>query len=64
MAVISERNFLPNIFKTWLRTRLKAFLADWKKDEPFDWRGTLTIIVGTVLLLPLTRRLPMLSFEW
>ncbi|MBZ0297028.1 MAG: hypothetical protein K8L99_30995 [Anaerolineae bacterium] len=51
-------------FIEWLRQRAQIYLRDWRKPEPFDWRATLVILGGAVLLLPLTQRLPLLAFEW
>lgn len=38
--------------------------TDWLKDEPFDWRALVTIIVGAVILFPLTSQMPMVGWEW
>jgi len=47
------------LFRWWT-----AWKVDWLKPEPFDWRALVFIIIGAVILLPLTSRLPTVGWEW
>lgn len=48
----------------WLKYRIDTFRRDWVRDEPFDWRPTLAILISTIVLAPLVAQLPNLGFEW
>src|SRR5262249_43445779 len=48
----------------WIKHRVEVFRQDWVRDEPFDWRSTLAIIVGTIALTPLLTLLPNLGWDW
>jgi hypothetical protein len=54
-------------FENWrvrLRQRFDQLYQEWKQPAPFDWRSLLAIVVGAVLLLPLTLKLPFLGHDW
>lgn len=63
-----ESTALADHVKSKLETFISRWWARWKTDwlreEPFDWRALVTILVGAVVLFPLTSRLPMLGWEW
>lgn len=48
----------------YIREHVQAFIHDWKQPIHFDWRATLVILIGAILLYPLTVQLPMLGYDW
>lgn len=67
MAIIDEARTQQ---KPWervvgaIRRRAAVYLAEWKQPAPFDWRAALWLCGGSLILLPLTTRLPALAYEW
>lgn len=51
-------------FKMRVKSHMACFFLEWKRDEPIDWQALGVIIVGAILVLPLTLRLPFLGHDW
>jgi hypothetical protein len=48
----------------YLKAHFAAFIVEWKKPTPLDWKALLACIVGGIALVPLTIRLPVLGHDW
>lgn len=47
-------------FKGWWR----AWSQEWNLPVPMDWRASLAVLAGGLLLYPLVSRLPLLGIDW
>lgn len=63
MIATSSKSIIDSLMRRlilWVST----YAAEWQQPAPFDWKATLTVVIGTIVLLPLTTQLPMLGYEW
>jgi hypothetical protein len=49
---------------SYLANRANIWIQQWRHTERFDWRATLAILIGGIVLWPLTNLLPMLGYDW
>jgi hypothetical protein len=48
----------------WIERRITVLRQEWMQNEAFDWRSTLAIVVGAIVLTPLFIQFPNLGWDW